>query len=311
MSMSGRVPRPLFAGLSFAVLSFTGQAVERLPGAALGGLGVTGLHSRRREVGPRPGEPLLKIADLRLEPVLAAQRVRGGRGGRSHKPFGIGVLLAAAGRTFRRLPRQPLFRLRLPQRGGLGRRPGGPGAPAPRGGALRRAPGLSARSRRRSPLARPWRRPRRARRSPRRAAVGGSPAPRRRRARCRCVRRRGPLRARPRPLPYRPGPPSPAARRTLTTASPGSASRWRSPAATSGSATAAVSVSVTSARSDGGASGTPAAERAWLVSASTSAPRAADSSRSRGPCPACCAARSAVASSASLAARLGPSGPGD
>ena len=76
-------------------------------------------------------------------------------------------------------------------------------------------------------------------------------------------------------------------------------------AATSGSAIAAVSVCATSRRSDGGGSGTPATARAWAVSASTREPRAAESSRSRGPCLACCAARSAAASSASLPGALG------
>ena len=58
-------------------------------------------------------------------------------------------------------------------------------------------------------------------------------------------------------------------------------------AATSGSAMTEVSVSVTSSRRPDGGSATPAAASAWAVSESTSGPRTADSSRSRGPSLAC------------------------
>ena len=264
MSMSCRVRRPLFAGLLFA-----GQPVKGLPGPALRGLGVAGLHPHPREVGPRPGEPLLEITDLRLEPVLVRERVSGGGGGRSHQPFGIVVLLPAAGRTFRRLPRQPLGRFRLPPRGGLSRRLRGSRPPSRRGAAAA-APG----------------------RPPARLGV---PAPVAARA------------ARPSSRRAR------AADRRLPPVSPASAPGMPSAPAVSGSTPkpdhciALVSVPRRSpprprdppARRSASASPRRAAtaarrarqrpERAWLVSASTSAPRAADSSRSRGPCPACCA----------------------
>ena len=199
--------------------SLAGQAVEGLPGAALGGLGVAGAHPGRREVGPRLGEPLLEVADLRLQAGPRPPRPSAAAAaGRATSPFGFLVLLPAPGRPLGRLPRQPLVPLRLPPRVPR-RRP----CAVPGGRAARRA----AATRARRPVGGPRCGPAAARRAARGRALALA-----------CPRRHRPGRGgragagaprQPRQAPRRRPRVRRRQRRSPTTAPPGSAFPRRSP----------------------------------------------------------------------------------
>src|ERR1700751_584207 len=102
----------------------TGKPFQGLPSAALGGLGMAGAPPRGLEFGPGVGEPLLQLVDFRLKPVLGRDCLCGCGRDNGDPAFGLLVLLSAPSRTLRRLPRQPLVRLRLPWCGGSGIRAG-------------------------------------------------------------------------------------------------------------------------------------------------------------------------------------------
>src|ERR1700722_17941606 len=130
-------PGPAMSALPGVITALVpAEPVRGLPCAPLGCLRVPGPHPDRRELGSRPSEPLLQVADLRLKAILRRPGLGGrGRGG-SHHPFGFLVLLPAVSSALLRLPRQPLRFRRLPLRGGLCRRLGGG-----HGAARRAAPG--------------------------------------------------------------------------------------------------------------------------------------------------------------------------
>ncbi len=76
------------------------EAVEGLPGFALGGFGVAGAAPGVGQVGTRAGEPLFEIADFGFQSVFRGDGSGCGGCGRRHGPFGIPEDLAAVDGCF-------------------------------------------------------------------------------------------------------------------------------------------------------------------------------------------------------------------